>query len=163
MKFFTFDLVKKPDSTAVSLKEKQEFDTDYFRLEGPSDIPMFMCKYFSLDELVNETAWLVCLNSQMCPVGVMQLSMGSTECSPCYRKDIYTRVLLMGVTRFILVHNHPDGNIWPSMEDSNLTGNLSIGSSMFGLEFLDHIIVYSESDYYSYKEHHHIIESEEGW
>lgn len=162
MKFFTFDLVKKPNSTAVSLKEKQEFESEFFCLAGPADIPVFMCTHFSLNELANEAVWIICLNAHMCPVGVMQISMGGENDSPCYLNGIYTRVLLMGVTHFILVHNHPSGNAWPSMQDNELTSNLFNGSGMLGLRLLDHIIVCSENDYYSYKEHNYIIESEEG-
>ncbi len=41
----------------------------------------------------------------------------------------------------ILVHNHPSGNLSPSMEDQSLTQKVSDAAKFFDISVLDHIII----------------------
>ncbi len=49
----------------------------------------------------------------------------------------------------IFVHNHPSGNVKPSIEDDVLTRRLKNAADMLGINVLDHIIV-AANGYYSY-------------
>lgn len=52
----------------------------------------------------------------------------------------------------MLVHNHPSGNLKPSIADLEITKNIVEGGKILTIEVLDHLII-SEESYYSYKEH----------
>ena len=52
---------------------------------------------------------------------------------------------------FILVHNHPSGNMKPSRADDDLTAKVKGAAKAVNIRMLDHVIV-SEDDYYSYAE-----------
>lgn len=53
---------------------------------------------------------------------------------------------------FILVHNHPSGEAYPSVEDRTFTLSLAHTASRLGLRLLDHLII-GEEEYYSFLEH----------
>ena len=51
----------------------------------------------------------------------------------------------------ILSHNHPSGNIKPSIEDDTITNKLKKAGQLMDIPLLDHIII-GENCYYSYKD-----------
>ena len=45
------------------------------------------------------------------------------------------------MSTFILVHNHPSGDVTPSMNDIKTTKEIKMGAELLGLKLLDHIII----------------------
>ena len=60
-------------------------------------------------------------------------------------------------TFFIIVHNHPSGCILPSDADKLATAKIIGKAKDHGLVFLDHIIVSSNENYYSFKDNHDLL------
>jgi len=58
-----------------------------------------------------------------------------------------------------VAHNHPSGNLQPSMEDRKITQRLKDAAEILGLNFLDHLI-FSETDLFSFRREGLIIEKE---
>lgn len=48
-----------------------------------------------------------------------------------------------------IIHNHPSGNLSPSMQDDSLTRKIQESAKLMDLRLLDHVII-SKSGYYSY-------------
>ena len=48
-------------------------------------------------------------------------------------------------------HNHPSGNIQPSMQDDQVTKRVKEIAKLIGINLLDHLIITDET-YYSYSE-----------
>lgn len=46
-----------------------------------------------------------------------------------------------GATAIIVAHNHPSGYVRPSDEDKKITNRLDQCCKLFGIRFLDHIVV----------------------
>ncbi len=61
------------------------------------------------------------------------------------------KALELGATAMILVHNHPSGNLTPSLQDRNITQKFIKAAATFDILILDHIIV-SEKLYISFKD-----------
>ncbi|MCP3660424.1 MAG: hypothetical protein GY830_09015 [Bacteroidetes bacterium] len=53
--------------------------------------------------------------------------------------------------KIVLVHNHPSGNLSPSMCDIEVTGKLIQVGNFIDIAVVDHII-FSEDGYYSFKD-----------
>ena len=51
----------------------------------------------------------------------------------------------------IISHNHPSGNIEPSIEDNYLTNNIIKLGKILNVYLIDHLII-GNNKYYSYKE-----------
>lgn len=66
-------------------------------------------------------------------------------------KTILRRVLMNNAEAFILAHNHPSENAWPSIADIEFTVYLRSRSKMLDLKMIDHIIL-SEKEFYSFTE-----------
>lgn len=62
---------------------------------------------------------------------------------------IFQTAILANASRIILVHNHPSGNLKPSLQDDKITKRVYQVASILGIELTDHLII-SEESYYSY-------------
>ena len=64
-------------------------------------------------------------------------------------KEVFQHTLRCGANRIILIHNHPSGEVTPSIQDSEVTNNLfNIGKIMM-IPVVDHIII-GNNKYYSF-------------
>ena len=62
-------------------------------------------------------------------------------------------------TSFIMVHNHPSGNIRPSREDDNLTEVAFKAGKVMNIPLVDHVIIAGNEGekYYSYSDEGRIV------
>lgn len=61
------------------------------------------------------------------------------------------RALQLGATSVLLCHNHPSGNLKPSLADKAMTEKFKNGLAMLDIKLMDHIII-SDEGYYSFME-----------
>ena len=57
-----------------------------------------------------------------------------------YKKIMY-ELTKLNAKKFIILHNHPNGNDRPSKEDIEFTKKIKECSDMLGIKFVDHIII----------------------
>lgn len=67
-------------------------------------------------------------------------------------KILFKRLLVVGASSFIIIHNHPSGKNKPSGNDIDLTKEIKAGSKILRLILFDHIII-SDDGYYSFADH----------
>lgn len=72
--------------------------------------------------------------------------MSGTVADP---RVILRKALEEKAVSLILCHNHPSGNLWPSVADKDLTAKIREASRFFDILLLDHIIV-SQEGYFSF-------------
>ena len=92
-------------------------------------------------------------------IGAFEISHGGMLASSASLVSIFKRLLLLPLcSAFILTHNHPAGEPYPSNEDIDFTLKVKDAAKLFGadLKFLDHIVIGRKSDYYSLQEHGYI-------
>lgn len=65
-------------------------------------------------------------------------TMGQAEVSPA---ELLRTVLCTGCRSWILIHNHPSGNIEFSDEDIQMTKRLAMASDLLGVKLSDHIVI----------------------
>lgn len=56
-------------------------------------------------------------------------------------KQIFEETIKIGMSKFILVHNHPSGDATPSKRDLELTDKVKQAAKILDLELLDHIVL----------------------
>ena len=56
-------------------------------------------------------------------------------------RQIFEETIKTGMSKFILVHNHPSGDATPSRQDLELTKCIQEGAKLLGLQLIDHIII----------------------
>ena len=80
-----------------------------------------------------------------------KLTFGGQDFTLFDKRVIIRRAIERKASSLILVHNHPSGNPYPSVEDINQTKDLHRAMSSCGLQLLDHVIVAGAS-YYSFSD-----------
>lgn len=98
-----------------------------------------------------ETVLLVITDVRNNIVGIQELFRGGRSECPLYPERVFHYALTESAAGIALVHNHPSGNVEPSVPDLTMAKRLNRGCEILGLQFLDFMIVGSDS-YYSWRE-----------
>jgi DNA repair protein RadC len=105
-------------------------------------------------DLVNaaeEYVYIFSLDNKCHLTGLCELSHGSYNASIVSTREVFTRLLLLGATNFLMVHNHPSGDASPSREDDTTTQKLKEAGLVLDVTLSDHIII-GDGSYYSYRQ-----------
>jgi len=79
------------------------------------------------------------------------LFMGTINKSIVHPREIFKNAYLLSASSVICMHNHPSGDITPSIDDEVLTSSLKEIGNMQGIPLVDHII-FGNNTYYSFYE-----------
>ena len=127
-------------------------------MEDSKDIPQFrtganVLKFMTpiIQDLTHEESWALLLNNNARLIHLSHLSTGGLTETVVDVRMLLKEGLLHDATSFILVHNHPSGNMRPSRYDEELTQKVFRAAQAVNLRMIDHVIV-TEGDYYSFAE-----------
>jgi DNA repair protein RadC len=99
--------------------------------------------------------FLICgLDAKHGLIGINIVSTGSLTLAIVHPREVFKPLILMNAGAWLCAHNHPSGDITPSLEDRVLTKRLREASELFGIPLLDHLILADER-YYSF--------ADQGW
>lgn len=70
--------------------------------------------------------------------------------------EVFKSAILNNAASVIFAHQHPSGDITPSMEDINVTKRLVEAGKLLGIEVLDHLVVNGDNSFTSLKERGYI-------
>jgi len=74
-------------------------------------------------------------------IGVETVSMGSITASTVAPRDVFKSAILANAVAIIICHNHPSGELDPSINDIAITKQLMGAGELLGIKVLDHLIV----------------------
>ena len=98
-----------------------------------------------------EYAKVLYLNQQNEVIAYNTISEGGLTETAVDVRMILQGALLTNATQVILTHNHPSGNLKPSIHDDQLTERLRKACEIMRINLVDHLIV-TTNGYYSYKD-----------
>lgn len=104
-----------------------------------------------IQDLDHEESWALLLNNSMRLIKCVHLSRGGLTETAVDARQVMKHALLASATCFVLVHNHPSGNVSPSMADRELTNRVMKAGQVMNIRLIDHVIV-TDGDYYSFAE-----------
>ena len=84
------------------------------------------------------------------------LFMGTINHSIVHPREVFKEAYRLSASSIVCIHNHPSNCVMPSKEDVLLTDHLVKTGYIQGIPIRDHIIV-GEDSYYSFYEHHNIL------
>lgn len=84
-------------------------------------------------------------------LGVYNLSKGGTAGTVVDIKLLMVAALKTKAHAIILAHNHPSGNLKPSIQDKEITKKIQEACKFLDINLLDHIILTKDS-YYSFSD-----------
>ena len=77
------------------------------------------------------------------------LFMGTINRSIVHPREIFKEAYLTSASGIVCMHNHPSGDINPSIEDVHLTKSLIEIGKLQGINVIDHLII-GKDNYYSF-------------
>lgn len=102
-------------------------------------------------DLENEEFWLIPLNQAGRVIDTVRTTMGGISCTPVDVRLIMRKLVEVAATAFIIVHNHPSGNVQPSTDDRRITETIRRAADVFQIKLQDHIII-GYDRYYSFSD-----------
>lgn len=88
-----------------------------------------------------EQVLAVSLTKKCEPVAIQIVAVGGVDFCYVSIAEILKLALLSNSPGILLLHNHPSGNVSPSVEDRNLTERVKEAGRLLEIELVDHIIV----------------------
>jgi len=104
-----------------------------------------------LAHLKKEIFFILILNSANFLIREVKISEGILNSSLVHPREVFKAAILESAASIILLHNHPSGEVEPSIEDRNITKRLLELGKLMDIPVLDHIII-GEKKYFSFRE-----------
>ncbi|SEU01879.1 DNA repair protein RadC [Salinibacillus kushneri] len=123
-------------------------------IRSPEDGAKIASRFIGCDD--REVFFVMCLNTKNNVVAVQRCHVGSLNSSIVHPREVFKSAILNNASSVIVAHQHPSGDIKPSMEDSNVTKSLVDAGKLLGIEVLDHLVVNSDNSFTSLKERGYI-------
>lgn len=115
------------------------------------DAKQVYTRYKYLESYNQEVLMIVMLDRKKNILKEKLMYKGTSENFDVDAKEIISEILISKCSKFILIHNHPDGDIFPSDEDIFTTSIIESSAANFKLKLVDHVII-GKNDYYSLQE-----------
>lgn len=147
MKVKQYKTVFGEDNLPTLVKEK-EIQYEGEKFDRPEAVNKMMREVFGIHRQTEEYLYEICLNVKNGLLGVFEISQGSVAYTASSPREIFQKAILCGAAAVILVHNHPSGDVEPSMDDVKSFENMKTLGKMMNVQILDSIII-GERDFYS--------------
>ncbi|MFO0386349.1 MAG: RadC family protein [Flavobacteriales bacterium] len=92
---------------------------------------------------------VILLNRNSRVLGVIHLSQGGMSGTVVDVRHIFASAIKANASAIMLAHNHPSGNLEPSIQDENMTKRCAEIGRLMEIPVYDHIIITS-SGFYSF-------------
>ena len=81
------------------------------------------------------------LDAQNCLLRRETLSVGTLNTTRTHPREVLQPAIVHHALGFILVHNHPSGNLTPSQDDIEFTRAMRRAAEIMGIDLYDHLVV----------------------
>lgn len=123
--------------------------TDRRLVKKPEDVLSAFGRLF--DRAGVEMLYAAALTKRGEPVAVQMIAVGGVDSCMVSVPEILKLALLSNCPAFLLVHNHPSGDICPSEEDRAITERVEKAAEIVGIQLVDHLIIGDMRNGYSIK------------
>ena len=127
----------------------EKSDLQMLRLNEPKHIfDNFRLRMGSLNQ---EHLLIIKLNHQFMYQGETVFRLGSQSNIHLDFRDLFVDLLKTDTKKFILIHNHPSGDVTPSQEDIMTTIDIKNAAKKLGFVLVDHLIM-THTQYFSMRQ-----------
>lgn len=119
------------------LEEKSNYDRHQINsVESAAD---YLMAKFSYEK--NEQVHALFLDNKNGIIDCRLINSGVVNATDISTRQLAEIALRCGASSVILAHNHPDGNIRPSVDDTRSTSCIKNALELVGVKLLDHLII----------------------
>ena len=118
------------------------------QINNSKTIYELLLKCFDADTIeLKESFKVLLLNNGNRVLGLLNVSEGGITGTIVDARLIMQSVILSNATRIVMAHNHPSGNLTPSVQDTFITNRIKQACNLMDIEMLDHLIITPENFY----------------
>ena len=120
-------------------------------IKSSADVYYHLIRFFPEETISLQEQFVVgYVNRANRLIGVYELSKGGITGTVADPRLILSVALKTAATGIILAHNHPSGNLQPSLQDKEITKKIQEACKLLDITLLDHLIVVSDGAFYSF-------------
>lgn len=100
--------------------------------------------YLTLSELMSsdvEEFWCLALGPKKEMIASKMLFRGTVDSCLAHPRDVFRFAVSSNASSVLVAHNHPSGELIPSMEDLRFTRQLVTAATLMEIPVVDHLIV----------------------
>ena len=133
--------MKKISVPIVRTKLVKQYDIDLYKekvfgIEGAQQI-----FYELIGESAIEMFAVVCLESNNKIINACIINIGNNKKVDVSTSELFRVALLSNAASIIICHNHPTGDLRPSLYDIEITKKIGYVGSMLGINLIDSLII----------------------
>jgi len=128
-----------PDLFRYMRMEKYNLPKGCLRLDNSEVLGDYLTDYF-IGETV-EKAIMLLLDENKCLIETVEISDGTKNVCAILKSTLIDNIYKYKARSFVLAHNHPDGNVNPSIEDRTSTIIISNNFRDLGVPLAEHYVV----------------------
>lgn len=110
-----------------------------------------VCAKIGLENECDECVMLFCLNVKGDVVASFEVSRGTPSMAYIHPREVFKKAILANSEAIIVAHNHPSGNVEPSLDDFDAMNRLSDAGKIMGIPVADFVITAPHGGFYSAK------------
>ncbi|KQC00287.1 DNA repair protein RadC [Pedobacter sp. Hv1] len=130
-------------------------DKEEQRLEKiTSSRDAYLVLHPELADLAHEEFWVLLLNRANLVICKQFISKGGQSATVVDPKIIFKVAIEQNAASIILAHNHPSGNLKPSLSDISITKKMMEAGLLLEIPVVDHLII---------TDHYFVSFADEGW
>ena len=118
------------------------------KITTAADVYSHLSEYQNLER---EHFVAVILDGASRVINTRVISIGTLNQALVHPREVFRPAIKDNAAGIIVAHNHPSGQLNPSIEDRRITKRLKEVGKLIGIELLDHVIL-TEYSYYSFNE-----------
>lgn len=138
--------------TSLELGKRRQYEPSrkIRKINSSNDVFQLMSPMFYDKEF--EEFWVIYMNNFNKVLSKEMCTRGGLTSTIVDKRLIFKRALELSAVSIIVCHNHPSGNIKPSISDKELTKKIKEAGDSLDIRLLDHLII-TEKSYFSFADH----------
>ena len=119
------------------------------KFKNTIDMYNYIKNYFLYE--LQEKFIILLFDKQFKLIKKCEVFKGTIDAVNVYPREIFKEALKENASFIVLAHNHPGGEVMPSIQDDETTKILVKNGQLIGIKVVDHLIV-TQNSYFSYYE-----------
>ena len=107
----------------------------------------------TMRDLKKEVFTVIFLDASHAILESKVIASGTISANTIYPRELVKQALHHNAAALVIAHNHPSGNIEPSSQDHSLTRTLFLACSFMNISLLDHLIIGTADNAFSFADH----------
>ena len=140
--------------SSIELGKRVYYEKNLPKIKMNSADKIYEYMKIEMKDKKQEYFYALYLDSKKNLIDKKLLFIGTINKSVVHPREIFKHAYLLSAASIICVHNHPSGDVSPSIEDINFTKSLVEIGKLQGINIVDHIII--GNNYYSFFENGNI-------